>query len=143
MKVNITQDGKKKEFNIISNWEDVTLEKWAELIAANKNIKGKKAKEAINTIKHLSDMPQDLIEQFNLSDISKILEKIADIQARANSELVSKITVNDKEYGFHPNLEEDLKYYPIQERVSNTQQHQHMLQDQYILEHQQMMQCKV
>ena len=106
MKVNITQDGKKKEFNIISNWEDVTLEKWAELIAANKNIKGKKAKEAINTIKHLSDMPQDLIEQFNLSDISKILEKIADIQARANSELVSKITVNDKEYGFHPNLEE-------------------------------------
>jgi hypothetical protein len=106
MKVNIQQDGKKEEFHIINNWEDVTLEKWAQLITSNKKIKGKKAQEAINTIKHLSDIPQNLIEQFNLADISKLLAKISDIQARANSELVNKITVNDKEYGFHPNLED-------------------------------------
>lgn len=107
MKVNINNDaGNKQSFNIISSWEDVTLEKWAELIADNKKYEGRKAKDAISTIKHLSDLPENLIKQFSLEDVNRILKRIADIQSRANSNLINKITINKKEYGFHPNLEE-------------------------------------
>ena len=105
MKVKIDKDGKKQSFNIINSWEDVTLEKWAALVAENKLGRGK-ANEAITMIKNLSDIPSNLIEQFSLNDVSLLLGKLADIQSRANSELRNKFTLNEVEYGFHPNLED-------------------------------------
>jgi len=105
MKVNITKDGQENSYNIIDSWEDVTLESWAQLVAAAKGQKGK-AQEAIEQVKALSDMPANIIRELSLDDISKLMKKLADIQSRANSKLQNKITVNGKEYGFHPNLEE-------------------------------------
>ena len=32
MKVKVKKEGKVKEFKLISSWEDVTLEKWLQLI---------------------------------------------------------------------------------------------------------------
>jgi hypothetical protein len=105
MKINITKNGEKQSYNIINSWEDVTLESWAALIAGNTTNSGK-AGEAITSLTALSDMPARLIKELSLDDISKLMKMLADIQARANSELVNKITVNKIEYGFHPNLEE-------------------------------------
>ena len=103
MQVNIKKDGKKKRYNVISSWEDVTLEKWAKLI--NKKNKSK-SKEALDTIKALSDIPTDLIKQLSIEDVSKILSAIAKLQASENTDLKRIIIVDGIEYGFHPNLEE-------------------------------------
>jgi hypothetical protein len=106
MKININKNGEKKSYKIISSWEDVTLEKWATLVAASKGAKGKKAAEAIANITNLSDIPDKLLKQLSLKDVANLMEKLADIQSRANTQLVNKIKVDGKEYGFHPNLEE-------------------------------------
>tara|TARA_R110000737_G_C14357923_1_gene446394 strand:- start:17 stop:235 length:219 start_codon:yes stop_codon:yes gene_type:complete len=63
MQVNIKKEGKKKSYNVISSWDDVTLEKWAKLIN-NKN--KSKSKEALDTIKTLSDIPIKLIKQLSI-----------------------------------------------------------------------------
>ena len=105
MKVKIDKDGKKESFNIINDWSDVTLEKWAELVAAHKGGKGN-ANEALATIKNLSDIPSQLIEQFSLGDVVELLAKLSDIQSRAKSDLRNTFVLNDVEYGFHPNLED-------------------------------------
>tara|TARA_R110000787_G_scaffold156160_1_gene270048 strand:- start:14147 stop:14764 length:618 start_codon:yes stop_codon:yes gene_type:complete len=105
MQVKIKQEGGKETYNIINSWEDVTLEKWAALVSAHKSGSGK-ANEALSTIQHLSDIPKNLIEQFSLNDVGVLLKKLADIQSRAKSELRNKFTLNNVEYGFHPNLED-------------------------------------
>ncbi len=34
MKIKIKKEGKAKEYNLISSWEEVTLEKWLKLVEA-------------------------------------------------------------------------------------------------------------
>jgi hypothetical protein len=102
MKVKIKQEGKKKEFKLISGWSDVNLETWLKLIKFNKLSKGKEAEEIINA---LSDIPRKLIKKLELKDIAVILEKISESQRDANSSLKKIIEIEGKEYGFHPDLD--------------------------------------
>lgn len=105
MKVNIKKEGKTHSHNIINSWEDVTLDKWAQLVASTKKAKGKAA-EAVASITALSDMPKDLISELSLFDVATLMSKLADIQSRASSDLKNEITVDGKTYGYHPNLSE-------------------------------------
>ena len=105
MKVNIKKYGQAQEFELINDWSDVSLEKWAQLVASQKAAKGK-ADEAIASITHLSDMPEKLLKELSLKDVANLMGKLAVVQSMAKSELVNKITINDIEYGFHPDLEE-------------------------------------
>ena len=122
MQVKIKKEGKQKTYNLISSWNDVTLEKWAILI--NKTNKSKSG-EALNTIKALSDIPTNLINELSINDISKILNKISKLQESEDTKLKNIIKVEGIEYGFHPNLEEitlgeyaDIETY-IQNGVEN------------------------
>ena len=58
MKVKIKKEGKKKTYNTINSWEDVTLEK---LIALTDLAEGSKTKEAEETIAMLSDIPRKVV----------------------------------------------------------------------------------
>ena len=101
MKVKIKKQGKVKEFKLISKWSDVTMEKWLKLIDFKE---GTKTKEAEETIAALSNIPKDLIKQLEIRDIAIIMEKVAEIQQEQDSSLKGVIEVNDKRYGFHPDL---------------------------------------
>ena len=122
MQVKIKKEGKQKTYNLINSWNDVTLEKWAKLISyKNKS----KSKEALNTIKTLSDIPTNLINELSINDIAKILNKISKLQESEDTKLKNIIKVDGVEYGFHPNLEDitlgeyaDLETY-IQDGVEN------------------------
>ena len=104
MKVNVKKrDGVKESYHIIDSWEDVTLQKWAELISKTKKAKGKAA-EAIASITSLSSLPADLLRELSLNDVASLMNKLADIQSRANSELKNKIEVEGKTYAFMPDL---------------------------------------
>jgi len=103
MQVNISKDGKKKSYNLINSWNDVTLEKWAKLITMDSK---SKSKEALDTISLLSDIPKKLIKELGINDVSNILNKIAELQKDANSKLRRIIVVDGEEYGFHPDLSE-------------------------------------
>lgn len=103
MKLKIQKAGKTQEFNLINSWSDVNLDKWAKLVS----IKTKtNSQEAVETISVLADMPKRLIKELAIKDVSKILEKIAVMQSQAESKLTKIITIDDIEYGFHPNLDE-------------------------------------
>ena len=102
MKVNIKKDGKVKEYTIISNWGDVNLESWLGLVNHTNKAKGS---EALETIAELSDIPKKLIKQLELKDVALIMKKIGEMQSDEKTTLKKIITVNGKEYGFHPDLD--------------------------------------
>lgn len=103
MKLKIQKGDKTSEFNLITKWEDVTLDTYGKLIDFKK---GNKAKEALHLIKSLSDMPKKYAEALSLSDITIILSKLAKVQAYEDGILQHIIRIDGVNYGFHPNLEE-------------------------------------
>ena len=102
MKVKIKKEGKVKEFKLISSWEEVTLEKWLQLIDFET---GTKTEEATETIAALSDIPKKLVKELALSDVANIMSKVAELQAKQDTKLKRIIEINDIEYGFHPDLD--------------------------------------
>jgi hypothetical protein len=102
MKVKIKKEGKVKEFKLISSWEEVTLEKWLQLIDFET---GTKTEEATETIAALSDIPRRLVKELALSDVANIMSKVAELQAKQDTKLKRIIEINDIEYGFHPDLD--------------------------------------
>tara|TARA_R100000781_G_scaffold3464_2_gene4866 strand:+ start:6415 stop:7062 length:648 start_codon:yes stop_codon:yes gene_type:complete len=115
MNVNINKDGKKHKYKI-NEWKDLTLEKWAEVIAINK---GSNVQEAVENIRLISDIPKKLIEQLTIKDVAFILEKATVLQEEGK--LKNKITMNGIKYGFHPNLSEISigEYADIEQYVTN------------------------
>ena len=102
MKVKIKKEGKVKEFKLISSWEEVTLEKWLQLIDFET---GTKTEEATETIAALSDIPKKLVKELALSDVANIMSKVAELQQKQDTKLKRIIEINGIEYGFHPDLD--------------------------------------
>jgi|TARA_R110002020_G_scaffold131409_4_gene293823 hypothetical protein len=103
MKVKIKKEGKVKQFKLINKWEDVTLEKWIKLIHAKD---ASQCKEALKLIDTLTDIPKGLVKQLGLKQVVIILNQLSGLQKEQESYLKNIITVNGKEYGFHPDLDE-------------------------------------
>jgi hypothetical protein len=103
MKVKIKKDGKKKTYNTISSWEDVTLEKW---IALTDLAEGSKTKEAEETIAMLSDIPRKVVKELPLRDVAVILGKMGGLQSEQDTILKKVIEIDGVEYGMHPDLSE-------------------------------------
>tara|TARA_R100000458_G_C8271273_1_gene245978 strand:- start:452 stop:1099 length:648 start_codon:yes stop_codon:yes gene_type:complete len=115
MNVTLNKNGTKEKYKI-QNWNSLTLEKWAEMMA----IKNKSnVKEAIENIKVLSDIPRKLIEQLSIKDAAFILEKATEVQKEGK--LKDKITIHGVKYGFMPNLEAITlgEYADIEQYVAN------------------------
>ena len=103
MQVKIKKQGKTNTFKLIDSWKDVTLEKWLKLIDFEK---GTKTEEATETIAALSNIPKQLIKELALSDVAEIMSRVGKLQEEQDTSLKRIITVNDVEYGFHPNLDD-------------------------------------
>ena len=102
MKVKIKKEGKVKEFKVISKWEDVTLENYIKLIHSDNE---SKCEEALNEIDSLTTIPKKLVKQLGIKDVALILNHLSQMQ-KTDSSLNNIISVNGKEYGFHPDLDE-------------------------------------
>jgi len=118
MKVKIKKEGKVESFNLISTWEDVTLETWLQLIDFET---GTKTEEATNTIEALSDIPKRLVQELALSDVVAIMDKVGELQAKQDTSLKRLIEINGIEYGFHPDLSEITlgEYADIEQFIKN------------------------
>ena len=103
MKVKINNKGEAKDYTI-NNWDDVTLDKWLHLIGEGED--KSVIEKALATVKAMSDMPIDLYKSLSLKDAAKVFEKMSEMQVTEVNELVRKIKVDKKEYGFIPNLDE-------------------------------------
>jgi hypothetical protein len=103
MKVKIKKKGKKKNYNLITSWADVTLEKWIKIIVAQT---GTKTKEARETIAAMSDIPKSLIDEMALKDVAVLMGKLGEIQAEKDTELKKIIEIEGQQYAFHPDLSE-------------------------------------
>ena len=101
MKVKVKKKGKVKEFKLISSWEDVTLEKWFQLIDFET---GSKTEEATETIAALSNIPKQLVKELALSDVAVIMTRISKLQQEQDTKLKRIIQIDGIEYGFHPDL---------------------------------------
>ena len=103
MKVKIkNKEGKTKEFKLINKWEDVTLEKYIKFIHSEDE---SKCEEALKEIDSLTTIPKKLVKQLGIKEVAVILEKLSQMQIK-DSSLNNIISVNGKEYGFHPDLDE-------------------------------------
>jgi hypothetical protein len=102
MKVKIKKEGKVESFKLINSWSDVTLETWLKLIDFET---GTKTEEAEATLAALTDIPKQLVKELALSDVAVIMSKIGELQAKQDTKLKRIITINDIEYGFHPDLD--------------------------------------
>ena len=102
MKVKVKKEGKVKEFKLISSWEDVTLEKWLQLIDFET---GSKTEEAEETIAALSNIPKQLVKELALSDVAVIMSRIAELQQKQDTKLKRIIEIDGIEYGFMPDLD--------------------------------------
>jgi len=103
MKVKIKKEGKKKVYNLINSWSDVTLETWIRLVAAET---GSKTKEAEETIASLSDIPKQLVKELALRDVAIIMQKLSELGSEQNTVLKKVIEIDGIEYGMHPDLSE-------------------------------------
>ncbi|QDP48028.1 MAG: hypothetical protein Tp1124DCM108671_14 [Prokaryotic dsDNA virus sp.] len=103
MKLKINNKGEAKDYTI-NNWDDVTLDKWLHLIGGNED--KSVIEKALATVKAMSDMPIDLYKSLSLKDAAKVFKKMSEMQVTEVNELVKKIKVDKKEYGFIPNLDE-------------------------------------
>ena len=103
MKVKIKKGDKTKNYKLINKWSEVTLEKWLKLVKLES---GSKSKEAVETIKALSNIPRQLINELTVKDVAVIMEKLSEVQLKQNSSLCRIIEVEGVEYGFHPDLDE-------------------------------------
>tara|TARA_R110002020_G_scaffold346773_2_gene560593 strand:+ start:88 stop:714 length:627 start_codon:yes stop_codon:yes gene_type:complete len=101
MKVKVKKEGKEKTYKVVDSWDEVTLEKWQQLVLGKKKSKTAEAKE---TIKALSTLPVKLIEQMSLSDVATIFERLSKLQIEGKLKKVFEI--DGKEYGFLPDLDE-------------------------------------
>ena len=102
MEIKIKKEGKVKGFKLINNWEEVTLEKWLQLIDFET---GTKTEEATETIAALSNIPKQLVKELALSDVAVIMSRIAELQQEQDTKLKRIIEINGIEYGFHPDLD--------------------------------------
>ncbi len=102
MEIKIKKKGKVKEFKLINSWEEVTLEKWLQLIDFET---GTKTEEATETIAALSNIPKQLVKELALSDVAVIMSRIAELQQEQDTKLKRIIEINGIEYGFHPDLD--------------------------------------
>ena len=103
MKVKIEKDNKVQEFNLITEWKDVSLETYGKLIDYKE---GNNSQEALHMIKAMSDIPKRYAKALRLSDVSTILSKVATIQALDKGAFEHIIRIDEVNYGFHPNLDE-------------------------------------
>jgi len=102
MEIKIKKEGKVKGFKLINSWEEVTLEKWLQLIDFET---GTKTEEATETIAALSNIPKQLVKELALSDVAVIMSRIAELQQEQDTKLKRIIEINGIEYGFHPDLD--------------------------------------
>ena len=91
MKVKIKKEGKEKTYSTINSWEDVNLETWIALTGISE---GSKTKEAEETISLLSDIPQKLVRELSLRDVSIILSKMGEIQGEEETILKKIIEID-------------------------------------------------
>ena len=101
MKVKVKKEGKLKTYKIVDSWEEVTLEKWQQLVLGKKKSKTKEAKE---TIKALSTLPIKLVEEMALKDVAAIFERLSNLQIEGK--LKKTFAIDGIEYGFLPDLDE-------------------------------------
>lgn len=102
MKVKVKKGKKTQQFELISKWEDVTLENWLKLIDFKE---GTKTEEAEQTLLALSNIPKKLIKEMALSDVALLLSKIEDVKNQVDVDFNKIIEIDGVEYGFHPDLQ--------------------------------------
>ena len=51
-------------------------------------------------------MPKKLVRQLNIADVTIIMQKIKDVENKSATKFKNIITIEGKDYGFHPDLEE-------------------------------------
>ena len=101
MKVNIENEGQVHEFNLINKWEDVSLETYGKFIDYKK---GSKTDDTYFILQTLSDIPKEILQKLELTDVLQLASQLAEIQEGDEKHLNNVISLKGKKYGFHPKL---------------------------------------
>jgi hypothetical protein len=95
-----------KDYYIPQKWTEVSLESYQKLMN-NVDDKTDEYTKTLSTINCLTSAPIDVLEKCKKTDIELVTQAVSKLlEVKVNTTLNMIITVNDIEYGFHPNLED-------------------------------------
>lgn len=98
----------KKEIEIVvpSNWSEVSLKSYQDYNSKINDLKGQD-EIIIHSISTLCNVPAHIVSKLRVKDIQQVYLKLSKlISIPINKEIVGKISLGGKEFGFHPNLDE-------------------------------------
>ena len=101
MKVKIKKKEETKSYNVVDSWGEVKLEDWVKVIAAEEKTT---TQAALENIKALSDIPENLIKELSIENVAIILSHLSNVKDDADNSLQKIIKIDGVEYGFHPEL---------------------------------------
>lgn len=95
-----------KDYYIPQKWTEVSLESYQKLMN-NVDDKTDEYTKTLSTINCLTSAPIDVLEKCKKTDIELVTQAVSKLlEVKVNTTLNMIITVNDIEYGFHPNLQD-------------------------------------
>jgi len=103
MIINIDIQGKKKKYNMIDSWLDVSLSNLQRFLAYQ-DLNPSSA--ATNTINLFSDIPKEVIKQLSLTDVVALLSQINEMEFEKDAKHRATFILEGTKYGFIPSLED-------------------------------------
>tara|TARA_R100000655_G_scaffold71210_3_gene109610 strand:- start:219 stop:866 length:648 start_codon:yes stop_codon:yes gene_type:complete len=95
-----------KDYYIPQKWTEVSLGSYQKIMQTM-DAEGDEATQTINMISALTNAPFELLEKCKKNDIDAISECISKLlEVKINTTLNTQITIDDVDYGFHPNLKD-------------------------------------
>lgn len=94
------------EISIPTEWEDVSIEKFLNYSHAVKDIE-EDQQIVVKTISTLCSIAEEVVEVMKMKDLQKIQSSLQKLISKpVNKEIINKINIDDKMYGFHPKIDD-------------------------------------
>lgn len=108
MKVTLQKGKKTLYFNIPASWNELTLGRYMRLMKTIKESKDdKEIEQVVKILNCISDIPKKEIYGLDLKSVGILGTHIKTfLETKPNEELEHFITVDNVQYGFHPNLKD-------------------------------------
>tara|TARA_R110000824_G_scaffold395501_1_gene596184 strand:+ start:3960 stop:4574 length:615 start_codon:yes stop_codon:yes gene_type:complete len=107
MEITLIKDAQKVKHQIPTDWEDVSLRQYVEVIKKAKEVGLRELEKVVQIISILTKIKEEDLMRLPSKNIAVLGGFISElIQSLPEDELRHFITIDDVEYGFHPKLED-------------------------------------
>lgn len=94
------------EISIPTDWSEISVEMYYDYMQRIKDVEDQR-QIIKSTISSMCNLSEDVVDLMKLKDLKQISEGLQKLQSKPiNKEIITKIVIDGKTFGFHPNLDE-------------------------------------